>query len=396
MTKIIFYSTLLSVFSEALYYNVGFDIKFFYIVVFLNFFLLGLANRIKYSNGLLWFHLILILSGVFSIVFGYNTPSYFSIQLFFLLIIPVYYFSFFDFFKFRFDEIIRFYCTCAFWLSVIGLIKLPYDISQGVGLHSLLLEPAHFCTAVLPAFFITYKQRSFKRYMFKIILLAVLLSGSSLGVMGLGIALLLTVKRPSLIKAVGALAVVSILFVITYFKYEPLRLRIDDTFTGITTGDISTLNLSSYALVSNLYVSFQSFLTNPLFGNGVGSHTLSRSMYLGNLKGITVFQDMHIDHLNAQDAGSLFSRVMSELGMIGLIGIFIFIRKFYVSNISVEQEKYSIVSRGIILYFSCKLIREGHYFSPEMYFFVFAYVYNKWMSNISLINNEKNYSNICS
>lgn len=371
-------------------FNLGFDLKFFYLIVFINLIIFIFFNKIVYSKGLLVFHSIILLTGLYSCVFGYNGFGYFIVQFLFLLLIPIYYFSFFSFFRDKYEQILFLYCKFCLILAVIGFVKLPYDLSQGQSLHSFMLEPAHYCTVVFAAFFITLKDQRFPRYYYKIILLSILLTGSSLGFIGLGLSIILYAKKISIIKIIYSTLLVLVFGTAMYFSFAPFRLRFDDTINSSTSGDLSKANLSTYALLSNFYVSSKSFTSNPLIGNGVGSHLNSRALYLKDVEGIEVFEEMGMDHLNAQDAGSLFSRLMSELGLVGIIGVFYFIRKFYVSNSGEKLSFNSVVSRGILLYFFAKLFREGHYFSPEMYFFVFLYVFNKydWIKskNLNLID----------
>lgn len=380
LEKFIYYSTILSIFTEAARTNTGFDLKLFYLVIFINFLFLLFSGKIKYNRGLAVFHTVLLFSGFFSCVFGYNTLGYFLVQLFFLILIPVYYYSFFMLFRHRLNDMIRLYCKLSFWMAIIGLIKFPYDIIQSYGLHSIMLEPAHYCTIILPAFFLTLKNKTYPRYYPVIIFITIVLSGSSLGFIGLGLAIILYAKRVSFIKVFASLALVSMIGFLVYSSSESFRLRFDDTVEGYVSGDLSKANLSTYALLSNFFVSYQSFLSNPLFGNGVGSHVISRSIYLSNIEGIEIFEKMGMDHLNAQDAGSLFSRLMSELGLIGVFGVFYFIVKNFVFNNDKRVLENSVVSKAFLLYFFAKLFREGHYFSPEMYFFVFIYLFNKYDS----------------
>lgn len=378
LNKIIYCTTIFSIFTEAARYNVGFDLKLFYLVIFFNFSIFALTEKIKYSKGLFIFHAIIIFSGFFSIVFGYNKVVYFLVQLFFLILIPVYYFSFFKVFEFKLTSIISFYCKLSFWVSVIGIIKFPFDSMRYVGLHSIMLEPAHFCTIILPSFFITFKSNVFPRYFYKVILVSIILSGSSIGYIGLALGVILSVKKTSLIKTSFLILIVSTLSLTTYNFYPPLKLRIDDTLNSYSSGDLSSANLSTYALLSNFFVASKSFMSNPILGNGLGSHLWSREIYLKDIKGIEVFEEMGNEDLNKQDAGSLFSRLMSELGIVGILGVLYFICKFYVTDKDNLNSSYSIVSKSILVYFFLKLFREGHYFSPEMYFFVFLYVFNKY------------------
>jgi hypothetical protein len=164
---------------------------------------------------------------------------------------------------------------------------------------------------------------------------------------------------------------------LVYVSFSPFRMRLDDTINSMIDKDLSKANLSTYALLSNFYVANQSFLSNPLLGNGMGSHVNSRIRYLNEIEGIQVFEEMGLETLNDRDAGSLFTRVLSELGIVGILGIFYFIIRFYVPSKNGEITFQAITSRAILLYFFSKLLREGHYFSPEMYFFVFLFVFIK-------------------
>lgn len=379
LKKFVFYSTLVSIFTEAMRYHIGFDMKFFYLIILFNTVALLAFNNFVYNRGLLIFHSIIFITGTISCLIGYNHVGSFLSQFIFLLLIPTYYFSFYTYFQNRLEDIVKFYCRACLCLAVIGFLKLPLDLSEGESLHSIMLEPAHYCTIVLPAFFITLKDKSFPRYYFIIISISIILSGSSLGFIGLGLSMILFAKRISIVKTALTSVIVVGLGLGLYVVFPPFKLRFDDTINSAISSDLSKANLSTYAFLSNFYVSSQSFLSNPVMGNGIGSHVESRNLYLQDITGIEVFEKAEMDQLNAKDAASLFSRLMSEMGLIGIVGVFYFIIRFYVPNKDDESlSQKVIISRAILLYFFAKLFREGHYFSPEMYFFVFLYVFNKY------------------
>ena len=383
MKKYLFYSTVFSVFTESFVYSYFFDVKLFYFIVLLNFLILFQFRKIRYSIGLLIFHLVILINGLFTTIFGYNDIVNFIIQYTFLLYIPIYFYSFYSYFKNDFEQIVELYCLFSFIVSIVGFIMLPFQISKGEAYHSIMTEPAHFCTVVLPAFFITFRDKKYNRLYYIVLLLAIILSGSSIGYLGVGASLLLQANKFSFFGvSVSAIVLFFISFWV-YSSYAPLRLRIDDTVRSSKNMDLSDVNLSTYALLSNFYVSTQSFKSNPILGNGIGSHTKSRELYLKNIEGIEIFEKMEMDQLNSKDAGSLFSRIMSELGVLGLCGIFYFIFKFYVTY-DRYRHSYNVISKGILLYFGAKLLREGHYFSPEMYFLVFLYVFNYYNSKITI------------
>lgn len=370
----IYYSTIFSIFTEAFRYHIGFDFKFFYVIIFSNLFALFILKKVYYSSDLLKFHFFILLPGFFSIIFGYNKLGYFLGQVFFIFFITVYYYSFFIFFKNELYKIIKTYCNLSLLLAIVGFIKLPFDLSNGFLLHSIMLEPAHYSTIILPACLITLKTNVYPKYYSFILILSVLLSGSSLGIIGLGFVFLFSQKNLPFLKTLYVFSIVLILGSATYIFYENFRIRVDDSLNVIQTSNLNNANLSTYALMSNFFVSVESFKSNPILGNGMGSHSVSRKKYLNEIEGFESFEQSGWDHLNAIDAGSLFSRVMSELGLFGLIGILYFIYFNYVgSKISIPD---MFISRAILIYFLAKLLREGHYFPPEMYFFVFLYVFN--------------------
>jgi hypothetical protein len=384
MKKFIFFSTILSIFTESLRFNFfGFEFKIFYFVIILNLIILTYFNKVKFSKGFLIFICLIIISGLTTVIFGYNKLDYFLIQLFFLFIIPIYYNSYFNYTSTNFKDIVTIYCKLSFYLAIIGFVKLPFDLAIGRSLESIMLEPAHYCTIILPAYFITLKDKNYPRYYFIIILLSIIISGSSLGLISLGLSFILNIKKISLANIFFIITTLTILSFITYKVFPPFKLRLDDTVSSIKSRDLSKANLSTYALLSNYFVSINSITDKPLLGNGIGSHAISRKKYLKTIKGIQTFEKIGMRNINEKDAGSLFIRIISELGIVGIICTFFFIFKFYVGNSGNKFTFNSVVSKAILLYFFCKLFREGHYFSPEMYFFVFLYVFNKYNSHKS-------------
>jgi len=76
--------------------------------------------------------------------------------------------------------------------------------------------------------------------------------------------------------------------------------------------------------------------------------------------------------MNAQDAGSLSFRVLSEFGLLGYFGVIFFIFHFHVGGISTN----AAISNALLTAFFLKLIRGGIYFTPEQFLFVFIYLLN--------------------
>jgi hypothetical protein len=75
--------------------------------------------------------------------------------------------------------------------------------------------------------------------------------------------------------------------------------------------------------------------------------------------------------MNAEDGASFAFRVLSELGLVGIAGVLIFLVYFHV-----RDGVYGAISNGVLVYFFFKLLRNGLYFEPEQFFFVFVYILN--------------------
>lgn len=373
MKKFIYYTSLFSICTEALVFRFIIDLKLFYLIVLVNFFLFLLSGKLRISRGLIFFYLYLIFSGALSIILQTNHVAIFFAQFLGIFFISLYFYNFYKFFNLDVKRIFRDYVYLCLGIAVIGYPLLIYNQTIGSGLmfHSILTEPAHYCTFVLPAFYYSLKNKEFPRYIYVILLVSIILSGSSLGLMGIFLSILLMPRKIKITRLILPLIVSVAGLLALYTFYAGFRLRVDDTFKSLKESDLSGANLSTYALLSNLYVTSKSLSNNPVLGSGLGSHELSHKQHIGSITGIESFEQ-YIS-LNSKDANSLFLRSLSDLGILGTLGMLFFIFKNY--NRNTVNEDFVFISRAIFIYFFCKLLREGHYFSPEMYFFVFAYMF---------------------
>jgi len=165
---------------------------------------------------------------------------------------------------------------------------------------------------------------------------------------------------------------------LSYENSEDLKIRVDDTFDSllaINTGKFKPdTNVSSYAILSNFFVAKSNFTDHP-FGSGLGSHTfMHKSIYLKQMNPPAYIKTLKLEDINSSDANSLFLRLFSELGIFGL---FIAILLIFYGFKSFGDNKDLIISQGIFIYILLKLIRDGHYFSPEIYFFIWIMYYNR-------------------
>ena len=303
---------------------------------------------------------------------------------------------FLNFFKYvgsnKLKEIFKSYLKYVFLVCVIGLIIYPikkYFLGfSNYRLSSVLGEPAHFSAIVLPGFY--YYLKNYKNFKFKtgLIFLTLILSASSLAYIGIALAILLQAKGNRAFRNISLAILVAILGYSSYLVVPQIKIRVDDTLSSLVSYDVEGVNLSTYALISNLHVTKESFIRNPIFGGGLGSHPSNHEKYINGLEGFNFFKNarngLH-SKLNAEDANSLLLRVVSELGLFGVYFVLLFIKRHYTT--------YGIggnmLSRSMLIYFFYKLLREGNYFPPEMYFFVGLYYFNSKQEKLLLYNDTK-------
>jgi O-antigen ligase len=133
-------------------------------------------------------------------------------------------------------------------------------------------------------------------------------------------------------------------------------------------------HLTIYAYVSNAFVAFKSFIGNPFFGRGLGSHPLSYDEFIYPNNANILWQNKYANYagVNRLDANSLFLRLVSETGLLGIIIVFYFIFRFRLKHC---DKSLGIISNATFVLFILQLIRQGHYFYNGLFFFVWVYYF---------------------
>jgi hypothetical protein len=192
----------------------------------------------------------------------------------------------------------------------------------------------------------------------------------------------LTLKKA--LFAVVFLFSIFFLGLLSYLKIEDIKIRVDDTYFGIVNpiienGDYKKVNLSTYAILANAYVTKCSLQEHPFTGSGLGSH---KEIFYKHLpKDAIQYSD-----LQSGDAASLALRLLSELGLIGFLSFMYFVIKFKIkwhSYYSLIQEKFWVINSGIVFMILLFLLRSGDYtFHARTLFFMIYYYSWKKMDKI--------------
>ena len=368
------YSSVFAIFTEAFFFNFIIDWKLLYLIIFVNYIFLFKTKQVVINKYFALLLLFFFLHGLITYTIIWIPYNYMASQIMGIGIVGVYYYNFTSLYKPA--EIIKVYVKMCLYVAIIGYVFyfLGFNYADG-RLNSIFKEPAHYVIVVIPAFYYYFKEKKYLNFL--LIFGTVILSGSSLGYVGCGLLLIipnLTLKRVQYLF--GMLPVVVVLFYFAYNELPFFKLRVDDTYRSlnvINTGKFDKdTNLSSYVLISNIFIAKENITDHPL-GSGIGSHHYMHTQrYLKEMRPPEYLrkQGRHVD--NSFDANSLFTRVVSEFGIIG----FILIVYILLIGVKCYESPTLYMAQGIYIYFLLKLFRDGHYFPPELFFFIWLFYFS--------------------
>lgn len=365
-----------------------------YIEVTCLFLLLFSYKWYKFKKIAAFFFLLLIHFCITNYFVGYPIGKFVQ-QFILLLLISVSYYQFFmnyvpDLSK-LWDKYIR---LCVF-LSYFGLIQffiyiltnvdisffmsfIDYAPQQSYRLRSYLLEPGYFATFIIPAVSYCFLQENYwKQHKHRIIILviALLLTFATIGYFVMFFFLIYRYRK-TILKYCYILMVpitMFVLFVLNYSTKEEGMETVGKAMVAKTSESINAfnyfepeyfeaLNLSTYALLTNLWVANEA--PCRLTGTGLGTHEVNyRTEYQSNF-----FQY----GLNQTDAYSLFTRLYSEFGIIGVILIIYLLFKYRNSK--------NPINIAILLVFISYFIRGGHYFIYGVIFYAYLFYFTSSIS----------------
>lgn len=368
LKKYLLYSSVLAVFTEAFSFKLLIDWKLFYLIIFINYPLLLKLKGLKFNKYFVLLLLGLLIHGIttYTII---NIPyKYLISQLLGVTIVGTYFYNLVSLYEKK--ELIDTYLKLSLYVALIGfpMWLLGINSNDGIRFQSIFTEPAHYAIVVIPAVYYCFHL---KKYLsFFMILISILLSQSSIGYIGLS--LMLIIPQLSLRRIAYFAILIPVVIGVFYLLYrnnDSIKLRFDDTYNSISAlknGKFKDgTNESSYALLSNLYVAKNNFLNHPL-GSGFGSHfSMHTNEYSKIIRPPYHIDVLKLDKINAPDAASLFIRILSDLGIIGVL-----LMLFLMFKSSKVFQYELLFEQGIFIYLLLKLFRDGHYFPPEFYFFV--------------------------
>lgn len=397
-----------------------FYITYTFIVLYLPF----LAMKYPIPRGVWWILIILLLTGILNVWLDNNTyKNFFKIYIN-IAINLIFYGLMMAYYNYNVEEMFRRYLKGVVIVCIYGIIELvAYKLGVfslvdlrnlgfnkwgiipggfGIRVNSTYPEPFYFANAISPAAFVAIYNLFIgniywlKKWESILIISVFLLTFSGAAYASIFFMLFVLLLNIGLIRYfIIAIPVGIMLAIYFYNNVEDFRDRIDGiktlfideylleeknkevenkhAFEARKWRVISKVHGSSLVLYNNYYVAMQNFKTNFLFGTGLGSHEVAFSKYNLNF----LFSGTAYDILNTKDANSMGIRIISELGLMGIIFTFFFIIKFFVGRKNDDSNKSNwLISGAILSIFFIQLTRQGNYTYAGFIFFPWLYYYN--------------------
>ncbi len=269
------------------------------------------------------------------------------------------------------------------WLGLRTYVADPSN-PYFFAVHSLTNEPSFFAIILVPSLLVAIK-RLFRPDSFSLgtrtqalcIITAFLLSQSSTGYVALLITIILFNLNKITLKRLAIGLIFFPLFVYSLYSFVPkFKDRVDSSialFGGeviIAGTQIGKENASSLILFNHFLVAQRNAADHP-FGTGVGSHHAAFAHYNDVYAWFTGYGRYSI-LLNIHDASSLFNRLLSEFGYVGLFVVFIFLFRHFSRN---GPEDLVLLNQASFVMICTYLLRDGHYFTFGLPFFVLSFYY---------------------
>ncbi len=398
ITLLIFISVFV---SSITFFNAPFEGYLHYIIFLI--LLPGFYARFGFPKMPVKLLFIPALLGVLQIYAGNNTWAGF-LKIFIGVMLST---SFYQYvlmhYKFDVEKIFTYYMKGAYIVSIIGLIQVVsyyvgfspgYDFkwlfnkwgvvpnsSGGIRMNSIFSEASQCAILLSPAVFVSMYNIIFRRNYFLhtqkglIIILASILTTSSTGLIGVLIsATLIVLNHAKISNFIGFGFVFLTLGSVAYNNVPEVRKRVDSSI-GLWVEDdfsIDNMNSSSFVLYNNYHIALENFKNNPLAGSGLGSHSVAFDKYsLTKQAGI-----LNVE-FNKSDANSMFLRLLSETGIIGVGFFILFIGKFYIFRSRKHPESTQwIIGSAVLVIILLYLLRQGNYFINGFPIFMWIYYYN--------------------
>lgn len=276
-----------------------------------------------------------------------------------------------------------YYFMTTIGVASISLIRL--NLAHGRNMI-IFAEPSHFALVYLPfLFYKVYSSKKNKRLIYIAIGLFVAIAVENLTLLiGIFLTLLLVYfKKKNVLIIIISMSVLAIKFGgIGKIAYFSDRIQMSS----------STTNLSALVWLSGWERAYLSFKSS--YGLGVGFQQMGVVGDLGQYM-YSIYRITNGDYLNLFDGGSIASKLITEMGILGLVLIIFYI--LYFLKITKVIIKNHVKSSRELFFFSIYImgsialfVRGSGYFSPSSFMFFVAVYWISFKGNLNQKDRSQN------
>lgn len=377
-------SSVTAIFTEAFNFHYFIDWKLFYVILISNFLLLAYKCKLTVHKNLIVIISFFIFHGVINFLLFLNPIQSLIAQILGVSISSIYFFNLIRVYKVKI--LIEKYLEIAFLISIasIPMFYLGINVFSSDRLNGVLTEPAHYAAIMLPAVYLLYLKKKYLKLV--IVLFTIFLTKSSVGYIGLLIMIIIPLLQlKNFLKY--SIVVITVLVLSGLYLSSKWSEKVDEnksnkivrrlkqtkeSLSASFTGKFKkNTNLSSYAFLSNFFITKEILIHKP-FGAGLGAYRHEYEKYYKELKPPKYLITLNQSKINKTDANSLFLRMIADFGVFSLLFFFYFFYRVFI----VFKKENKVNEQSTFFYLFVKLIREGHYFPPEFYFFLLIFLKN--------------------
>ena len=274
------------------------------------------------------------------------------------------------------DRIFKWYVKLAYfsaWIGIIQFLLHAWNYSFDAPIFQLMVdsiaeEPSHYAVIVLPALIYTFINRRSWYKEFIVLLAVIVLTFNLTAYTVFGLCLLIIYRRLGYL-----LVLLPLLTLLGFYLYDVMptfHMRIDGMWLYVITQSLESLHGTPLSFLYNFQVAMETLKLSPLLGSGLGGHEEMYYRYF-NLNEFSRLD--YLFGLNAKSAHSLSIRIISELGLIGLIGyLWLLSRPLLIKRNSI----FYAISIGCLSHFLCKTLKLGNYFDLGTPFFLLIIIFS--------------------
>jgi hypothetical protein len=388
--------------SSYIFFKSPFEFYFHYLIF------IGLLPVFFIKIGLPKFFIkasfILMIIGLIHVLLGNNLIFNFF-KIFGGLFLSTYFFyCLLQHYQFNLNLFFYWYCKISLLICYIGLFqvfsylvgfKVGYDFSWifnkwgviyggvvGIRVNSILAEPSQLGIVLAMPLYVSVKNvLSKSSFIFTkiqsfLVILIVILTTSSIAYLGLLTAILLCTNTLRLRYVIFGFLIILVGFLIAYNNVKEFKLRADAA-KGLwydNNYSIDNTNNSSFVLYNNLHVAGENLKKHPFFGSGLGSHEIA-------YKNFTLTKNLlnYNFDFNVKDGNSLFIRLCTETGLVGLFLVLFITFKGFIYKTNVENDELyikQVISQSIFILLVLTFVRQGNYMLNGLPLMFLIYYFN--------------------